>query len=223
MQKQISKKIIVYLFILLLLGTLNNKNFLQTDFKDSSGFEISSLSEFDDTIIVNDILDYKHENLFFLKKEKIKAIIEKYNLIEDYNIYKRYPSKMIVNLKKTKLLAATQVEGDYFYIGSNGKFIKTKDIKIDLPIIFGKVDLKEFLNLKNLIDDSFLDFSDIKSLYYFKSKRWDIETKNGLLIRLPVDDLIKSFKILGDIINNNEFKNIQMIDLRQNNQVIING
>ena len=65
MQKQISKKIIVYLFILLLLGTLNNKNFLQTDFKDSSGFEISSLSEFDDTIIVNDILDYKHENLFF--------------------------------------------------------------------------------------------------------------------------------------------------------------
>ena len=223
MQKQISKKIIVYLFILLLLGTLNNKNFLQTDFKDSSGFEISSLSEFDDTIIVNDILDYKHENLFFLKKEKIKAIIEKYNLIEDYNIYKRYPSKMIVNLKKTKLLAATQVEGDYFYIGSNGKFIKTKDIKIDLPIIFGKVDLKEFLNLKNLIDDSFLDFNNIKSLYYFKSKRWDIETKNGLLIRLPVDDLNKSFKILVDIINNNELKNIQMIDLRQNNQVIING
>ena len=124
MQKQISKKIIVYLFILLLLGTLNNKNFLQIDFKDSSGFEISSLSEFDDTIIVNDILDYKHENLFFLKKEKIKAIIEKYNLIEDYNIYKRYPSKMIVNLKKTKLLAATQVEGDYFYIGSNDRFIK---------------------------------------------------------------------------------------------------
>ena len=223
MQKQISKKIIVYLFILLLLGTLNNKNFLQTDFKDSSGFEISSLSEFDDTIIVNDILDYKHENLFLLKKEKIKTIIEKYNLIEDYNIYKRYPSKMVVNLKKTKLLAVTQIEGDYFYIGSNGKFIKTKDTKIDLPIIFGKVDLKEFLYLKNLIDDSFLDFNNIKSLYYFKSKRWDIETKNGLLIRLPVDDLIKSFKILGDIINNNEFKNIQMIDLRQNNQVIING
>ena len=223
MQKQISKKIIVYLFILLLLGTLNNKNFLQIDFKDSSGFEISSLSEFDDTIIVNDILDYKHENLFFLKKEKIKTIIEKYNLIEDYNIYKRYPSKMVVNLKKTKLLAVTQIEGDYFHIGSNGNFIKTKDTKIDLPIIFGKVDLKEFLNLKNLIDDSFLDFNNIKSLYYFKSKRWDIETKNGLLIRLPVDDLNKSFKILVDIINNNELKNIQMIDLRQNNQVIING
>ena len=70
MQKQISKKIIVYLFILLLLGTLNNKNFLQTDFKDSSGFEISSLSEFDDTIIVNDILNYKHEKFISFKKEK---------------------------------------------------------------------------------------------------------------------------------------------------------
>ena len=163
------------------------------------------------------------KNLFLLKRKKIKTIIEKYNLIEDYNIYKRYPSKMVVNLKKTKLLAVTQIEGDYFYIGSNGNFIKTKDTKIDLPIIFGKVDLKEFLYLKNLIDDSFLDFNNIKSLYYFKSKRWDIETKNGLLIRLPVDDLNKSFKILGDIINNNEFKNIQMIDLRQNNQVIING
>ena len=65
--------------------------------------------------------------------------------------------------------------------------------------------------------------SDIKNLYYYKSKRWDIETKNGLLVKLPANDLSESFRIFIKIINDTKLQNIQMIDLRQDNQVIING
>ena len=62
----------------------------------------------------------------------------------------------------------------------------------------------------------------IKNLYYFKSKRWDIETKNSLIIKLPSEKLEKSFQIISKIFYNKEF-NFNIIDLRQNNQVILDG
>ena len=223
MQKQISKKIFLYLFIFLFLGTPSNKMLLELNIKNSIGFEISSLSKFDDIEIVQELLNHKNENLFLLKKEKIKKIIKKNKIIENYNIYKKYPSNLIVNFEKTELLAVTQMNGANFYIGSNGNLIKVKDIEIDLPMIFGNFELVEFLKLKDLIDESFFDFYDIKNLYYYKSKRWDIETKNGLLVKLPANDLSESFRVFIKIINDTKLQNIQMIDLRQDNQVIING
>ena len=92
-----------------------------------------------------------------------------------------------------------------------------------MPFIFGDIEISEFLKLKKVIDNSNFNYNDIKNLYYFKSKRWDIETKNGLLIKLPHENLVKSFKLLLNIFYEKDFKNIKNIDLRQNNQVILNG
>ena len=79
------------------------------------------------------------------------------------------------------------------------------------------------MSLKNLIDNSNFDFNEIKNIYYFKSKRWDIETKTGLLIKLPKKNLIRSFDLFINIINNKDLNNINVIDLRQNSQIILNG
>ena len=163
MREQVSKKIFLYLFIFLFLGTPNNKMLLELNIKNSNGFEISSLSKFDDKEIVDELSDYKHENLFLLKKKKIKEIIKKNKIIEDYNIYKKYPSDLVVNFEKTELFAVTQMDGINFYIGSNGNLIKTKIIEMDLPMIYGNFDLAEFLKLKDLIDESFFNFYDIKN------------------------------------------------------------
>ena len=39
--------------------------------------------------------------------------------------------------------------------------------------------------LKKAIDQTNFDYDEIKSLFSFQSGRWDIETRSGLLIRLP--------------------------------------
>ena len=70
-------------------------------------------------------------------------------------------------------------------IGSNGKLIENKDFKSELPFIFGDLDISEFLKLKKKIDSSLFEFSEISNLYQYKSNRWDIETRNGNLIKLP--------------------------------------
>ena len=150
--------------------------------------------------------------------------MKKYKIIDDFYFYKKYPSKLIVNFKKTQFLAITQIDGLNFYIGSNGNLISTNNDNLyNLPIIFGDVDVEEFLKLKKLVDNSIFDFREIKNLYYFKSKRWDIETKEGLLLRLPRKNLDRSFQLFLDFINNKDTKDIDIIDLRQNNQIILNG
>ena len=223
MQKLVSKKIIFYLFILILLGTINNKSLFKLSSKENYNLKIISLSDFDDGEIIKDLYTYKHQNLFFLKKDHILEILNKHKIIEDFYIFKNYPSKLNIKIKKTNFLAVTQKNGINFYIGSNGNLIKIENDKYDQPFIFGNVEVLEFLKLKSLIDNSNFDYLDIKNFYYFKSKRWDIETKDGLLIKLPLKNLSKSLEILSTVINTNNLEKFDYIDLRQNNQIILNG
>ncbi len=223
MQKQISKKIIFYLFILILLGTLNNKNLLKVKFNKDYNFKIISLSDFDDKEIIKDLSNLNHQNLFFLKKDKILETLKKYKIIEDFSIFKNYPYELKIKIEKTQFLAVTQKNGNNFYIGSNGNLIDVDNDEYDQPFIFGNVEVIEFLKFIDLINNSKFNYSDIKNLYYFKSKRWDIETKDGILIKLPMNNLSRSLEILSKFINENNLENIDYIDLRQNNQIIFNG
>ena len=108
-------------------------------------------------------------------------------------------------------------------IGSNGRLIKTKDKIKDLPHIFGNFENKDFFKLKNIIDKSDLDFEKIDNLYFFPSGRWDIETNFGIMIKLPSENLKESLELSLEIIKDKKFDNIKIIDLRQNNQVIVDG
>ena len=130
---------------------------------------------------------------------------------------------MIIDIKRTKFLALTKKDNSNYYIGSNGNLIKTKDIQTDIPFVFGEIAIEEFLKLKKIIDKSGFDYNDIKNLYYFKSKRWDIETNDNLIIKLPIENLETSFRILLQIYQEEEFSGFGIIDLRQNNQIILNG
>ncbi len=222
MPQRISKKILIYLFIFLILGTFNNKNFLRFNLIINQDFEIIDLSEFSDNKIIKDFYKLKNHNLFFLEKDKVIDILNSHKIIEKFYVFKNYPSSLKIKIEKTKLLAVTKKDGLDFYIGSNGNLIQSDKI-MNLPFIFGDIDIIEFLKLKSVIDNSSFNYNDIKNLYYFKSKRWNIETKNNLIIKLPSEKLDKSFQIISKIFQNKEFKNFDIIDLRQNNQVILDG
>ena len=80
----------------------------------------------------------------------------------------------------------------------------------------------QFLKLKKIIDDSDFNFNDIKNLYYFKSKRWDLETEDGLVVKLPHHQINSSLDILLRFYEQKDFKKIKIIDFRNSNQIIIN-
>jgi cell division protein FtsQ len=61
----------------------------------------------------------------------------------------------------------------------------------------------------------------IKTLFFFPSNRWDILTNDDILIKLPQDNLTESLNLAYKIINSNDLKNKNLIDLRMNNHLII--
>lgn len=223
MHQQISKKIIIYLFTLLILGTFNNKNISKLYSKDNYDFNIVDQSEFNEDNIIKDLAKLKNQNLFLLEKNEVLKTVDPHKIVENFFVFKNYPSSLNIKIERTKFLAIIKKNGSNFYIGANGNLIQIDNKKTDLPFIFGDIDISKFLELKSIIDNSKFNYNDIKNLFYFKSKRWDIETKNGLLIKLPRKNLNNSFELLINIINKKDMQNINNIDLRQNNQVILNG
>ena len=222
MHRRISKKFFIYLFIFFSLVTVNNINFSRSFFPSVNTIEIFGLNQFENKQILNNINQIRNKNIFYLDKKKISEIIYSNKIVDKLFIMKNYPSKLKLNIEKTNFIAFTKKENLNYYIGSNGNLIKAKNLQINLPFIFGNVDIEEFLEFKKTIDNSSFNFSDIKNLYYFKSKRWDLETEDGLIIKLPYQQIKSSLNILSKFSKHEDFKDIKMVDFRLKNQIIVN-
>jgi cell division protein FtsQ len=142
-------------------------------------------------------------------------------LVEKYFIFKRYPSTLDINIEKTKFLAKINKNGQIFYLGSNGKLIKNDFLNNQLPYIFGNPDVIDFFKIKEIIDKSKISYSEIKNLYFFPSKRWDIELRNNTIIKLPNKDTNLVLNQVIEFLYNDRYKDNKIIDARVKNQIIL--
>ena len=222
MHQQISKKILIYLFLFIIFSTLNNKSsnkleFLKIDEINISGIDINHKIE-----LMRKLNFFKYQNIFLLNETKIIEIINSNPYIEKFSIFKKYPSVLEVQIHTTEFIAYVKKKEGLFFLGSNRKLILANNEVENIPYIFGNFDNDEFFILKKMIDNSNFDYDEIKNLYFFPSNRWDIETRSGVLIKLPNDKLNKSLELSLKILSDDSFNNVKLIDLRQNNQIIIN-
>ena len=223
MQLKKSRKVLIYFFLLILLGSINNLSLNKINFNEIKNIKITGLDTVDSNNLKNNIQNLKFENFFLLSSKKIVQIINSNNLVENYKIFKIYPSTLDIQIKKTVLLAKINQKGVLYIVGSNGKLLNSNLSNNELPYIFGKPDITEFLKFKKIIDNSKISYKEIKSFYYFQSKRWDIKLKNNIEIKLSNKNMIESLENVHRFLNDKSFENLKIIDARINNQIIING
>ena len=221
MHQKKSKKIIIYFFLLIVLGSINNKIFSSIKFYQIKEIQISGLEDIDNEILLSKLNNFFFKNILLINQNEISKIIENNDLVQNYTILKKYPSKLDVRIEKAKFYAKINRNNKIFYVGSNGKLINN-NFQYELPFIFGNPEVNEFLKFKKIIDNSKLQYRDIKNLYFFQSKRWDIELNNNLIVKLPKENLDKSLDNVFEIINNNNLNKFKIIDLRIKNQIITN-
>tara|TARA_B100000963_G_scaffold161951_1_gene140838 strand:- start:4746 stop:5414 length:669 start_codon:yes stop_codon:yes gene_type:complete len=221
MQQKISKKILLYFFIFIVLTTFNNQSFKKLKYPNIDMIKVTGLSEIDNFRISNDLEFLKSYNIFFIDKKKIREVIFSNNLVEDFYTFKKYPKTLDFKVIKAKFLGKVKKEDQMYYLGSNGKLIKAKKEIQNIPYIYGNFEFDEFLNFKRDVDNSNFDYELIKSLFFLKNKRWNIETHTGIKIKLPMKLSKKKFDQIVLIMQENYFEKINVIDLRQNNQVIL--
>ena len=221
MLQQINKKIIFYISLVIILGTFNNKNLKNFDLPKIALVNIEGI-EFNDNEYLKIMNLIKLNNLLSIQKSQIKEILNSNNLIEEYEVFKRYPSSIEIKIEKTNFLASTNINGKNYLVGSNGKFINTKDYSQNLPFIFGNFETEKFLEFKNIILQTDFKYDNIKNFYYFPSGRWDIEMISGVLIKLPITRIKESLNLSIDLLDDIEFSNIKILDIRQKDQIVIN-
>ena len=84
-------KITIYLIFFLILST-NSGKYLEKEnffFKNNKiKVDVKGLSVSENLEILSELNDIQSQSIFDVEKEEIKKIIEKYNIIEEYNIKK---------------------------------------------------------------------------------------------------------------------------------------
>jgi cell division protein FtsQ len=223
MHQRKSKKILIYLFLLFLVGSINNIHINNLNFLSVKEINVTGLEKKENSTLSKKIERLlKLDNIYLINKKDLNTLIESNNLVEKYFIFKRYPSSLNINIDKTNFLAKISKNGKIYDLASNGKLIENRHSNRQLPFVFGNPEIVEFFNIKKIIDESQISFEEIESLYFFLSKRWDLKLRNNIIIKLPNDNTKEGLKLVSEFLHNNEFKDIKIIDARIKNQIILN-
>ena len=216
-----SKRIIFALILFILLTTVTFEPKIISSKFDVKKIIIennSLLKEKDIKILLSPI--YK-KNLIFLKNTDIQKALERNNFIESFYVKKKYPSTLKIKIFEYKPIAILIDKKKKFYINNKINEIKFKNFKDyeNLPYVFGnREEFKIFY--KNLEKINF-PFNQIKKYTFYGSNRWNLETKNNRIIKLPSENYIESLENFLSIYSKSDFKKFKVFDYRINNQLIL--
>jgi len=226
MLQSISKKrIYFYFLILLLLSSTFNLSIVSRFNKLNliNHINITGLSDKEKNILEKNLEIFLNKNIFLISKDEIVKKLKTNSFLDNYNIVKVLPSKLLVNVKKTEFVGKTILNGEKFYIGKNGKLTKTflVEKEYNLPQVFGNFQVNDFLKLQNILNINSFNLKKIKKYYYYKSNRWDIENNNKIVLMLPSNNIEQSLKNYRSFLKKKKIVPGQLIDLRMKNKIII--
>ena len=222
MHRQKGKKILIYFFLFLLVGSINNFSLNTIQLENIKHIKISGLDENENIYLLENILNLNLGNIFLVNRNDISKIISSNSLVQNYEIFKRYPHTIDIKIQKTNFLAKINRNGKISLIGSNGKLSDIKFSDKELPFVFGKPEIDEFIKFTNVIEKSKFSFNQVKNFYFFPSKRWDLELKNNVILKLSKDHTKLSLDQAFELLNDSNFNNIKVVDARIKNQIILN-
>ena len=223
MHQRKSKKLVVYFFLLIIVSSISNNSINNLELNKIKNIKIYGLDQKDNEILSNAINNLNLKNIFFIKKNEIIKLINSNSLIENYEVIKKYPSTIEINIKKAIFFAKLNYNGKIFLIGSNGKLTPAASDNLELPFIFGKPNIEEFLKFKQVIDNSKFSYNQIENLFFFPSKRWDLKFQDKILLKLPINPTRETLDLLYEFLENYTGEKLITVDARIVNQIILNG
>lgn len=171
--------------------------------------------------IKNSLASIYEKNLLLLNYNEIENILLQNSLIESFSIKKKFPDTLKIKIVEKKPIAILFYKKKRYYISDKIQIFEFKNHQEfqNLPQVFGeKEKFKIFYENLKKID---FPFDQIKKYTLFKSNRWDIETKNNKIIKLPEKEYIKSLENYFMIKNNKNFSKYLLFDYRIKNQLIL--
>jgi len=215
------KKRVIAILLFILLTTINPHQEISFNKFNLKKIEIENNSLLDEKEIKKLLVSINNKNLIFLKFKEIENALMKNNFIEGFNIKKKYPNTLKIKIFEKKPIAILINKKKKFYLSEKIDLIKFRNLQNydDLPYVFGnKNNFKIFY--ENLKEINF-PLSIIKKYTFFGSNRWDIETVDEKLIKLPTNNYSNSLENYLKMRKKNNFSKYKIFDYRINNQIIL--
>ncbi len=162
-----------------------------------------------------------NKNLIFLNNLEIERALMQNSFIKSFYIKKKYPDTLDIKIKEKTPIAILYLKKKKFYLSEDIELINFKKIEDyqNLPYIFGNKE--EFKILFNNLKKIDFPISLIKKFTLFETNRWDLETHDDKVIKLPTINYIKSLENYLNLINKDIFKKYNLFDYRISNQLIL--
>ena len=215
------KRLVIALFLLILFTTFNSQQKFIISHFDLKTIEIENNFLLKDNDIKNLLISFYNKNLVLLNNNEVKNALMQNSLIESFKIKKKYPNTLKVKIFEKKPIAVLFDKKNKFYLSEKIDLIEFKNLPNyqKLPYVLGnKDDFKVFYN--NLIKINF-PLNVVKKYTLYETDRWDIETKNDQIIKLPSKNYLKSLKNFLILKSKNDFEKYKLFDYRINKQLIL--
>ena len=220
-QKLGNKKLITfYIFLIFLLSSINNYNLNISNFFKIKNIVVNGMSNDKNLKVESNLNFLLGENIFFLK-DNIYNYFDKNNDVKNFNVKKLYPNSLEITITEAKPICIILDNGKEIFLGDNGKILKSRQDYGNLLKVYGSSNIDQIFRLLKTLKKSSLNSKNIKSITFFKSNRFDLDL-NDKVIKFPInynDSILEyAYKILQD----NNFVDAKIIDLRIDNKIIKN-
>ena len=224
------------LIISLLLTTfLNNIDFekyskLLNNFLIKNGFTINNIQ-------ILGIKNIPKETVIKIVNNENKSNILNVNLLNIYNnlrnndwveelyIERVLPNTIKISIIEKEAIGIWQYEMSNKLITKNGEIISTANInkfKIDLPIIHGNDANKNANSILKILETNKVLTKNIWSLDYINNRRWNLHFKQGIIVLLPSEGVLRAWNEIIKLQKNYDVLNLGLteLDLRNPNKIL---
>jgi len=215
------KRLVIALFLLILFTTFNSQQKFIISHFDLKTIEIENNLLLKDNDIKNLLISFYNKNLVLLNNNEVKNALMQNSLIESFKIKKKYPNTLKVKIFEKKPIAVLFDKKNKFYLSEKIDLIEYRNLPNyqTLPYVLGnKDDFKIFYN--NLKKINF-PLNEVKKYTLYETDRWDLETKDNQVIKLPSKNYLKNLKNFLDLKSKNDFGKYKIFDYRISKQLIL--
>lgn len=169
---------------------------------------------------------HKDKSIFLIPVQNISKKISQNNWVKSVSIKSNYKDTIAVNIKEA-------IPSGIYYNGTNNllfsndldilEIIINDENKFSKLIKFKGADsMLQSKNLLNLLSDNFKQSVLIAN--FINKRRWNLELKNNILLKLPeknINNALKNYNKIYMNFSNIELNNIESIDLRLSKKAIL--
>ena len=215
------KKLVIGIILLILLSTFIPQKLSFINKFNIKKIEVENNSILKDQEIKNELAFLYNTNLIFLNTLNIQTTLKKQTFLKGFEIKKVYPNTLKIKIFEKKPIFILQHKDEKFFLNKNIELINYLDLEKykKLPVIFG--DKKNFEILYKNLQKIDFPLKLIKNFYLFELNRWDLETYEEKIIKLPPENYNKSLKNFMILREKNNFDKYNLFDYRIINQLIL--